>query len=61
VGVSSSFCMFWAVDQPRASSSAMMRPLLEEACLRFRFLPDEEGSAFRYLEARYEESDILLA
>ena len=45
----------WVVDQPRASSSAMMRPELVEGVLRFRFLEvvDEvEGEAVRYFCAR---------
>ena len=43
------------VDQPRASSSAIMRPVDEEACLRFRFFAldeEDEGEAVRYFWAR---------
>lgn len=54
-GRPSSSCVVCAVvDQPRASSSAIMRPSV--GCLRLRFLPEEEEeagfSAVRYLEAR---------
>lgn len=39
--------------QPRASSSAIMRPVsVDLGVLRLRFLPELEGSALRYLEAR---------
>ena len=40
--------------QPRASSSAMMRPVVSLGALRLRFLlvEEEEVSAVRYFEAR---------
>jgi hypothetical protein len=56
---SSSFPVAVVVDQPNASSSAIMRPL-DEGVFRLRFLLEEEGSAVRYLEARYEDSDMLI-
>ena len=49
---SSSFLVAVVADQPRASSSAIMRPLDEEGFFRLRFLLEEGVSAVRYLEAR---------
>lgn len=50
---SSSSVVVGVLDQPSASSSAIMRPVDDEGFLRLRFLVEEvEGSAVRYLEAR---------